>query len=211
MHTEFTIPVQTHGHYLLDDSLADSSLLIIGFHGYAESAAIQMQRLQVARIPGARLCSIQGLHCFYRGKQIAASWMTSHQREQCIDDNVHYIDEVIDAISKNHQHTQLVFVGFSQGAAMAYRAACHGRHPCHGIFINGGDIPPDVAPLLSRLPRLCIVRGEDDTAYDAMQLDSDVQRLGQQPHQVHTLAGGHTWTGECNKVLNIFIGNLEQR
>ena len=66
--SERTIPTTIHGRYLVD--LADRPephLLLVGFHGYAEQAVVQMERLRAMRGRAAwSLVSIQGLHRFYR-------------------------------------------------------------------------------------------------------------------------------------------------
>ena len=63
----------------------------MGFHGYAEGADIQLERLQA--IPGSGrwlLVSIQGLHRFYqsRTRDVVASWMTRQDRELAMADNL---------------------------------------------------------------------------------------------------------------------------
>src|SRR5262245_42577264 len=72
--------------------------LLVGFHGYMENAAIQMERLEA--IPGGAawtLLSVQGLHRFYRGRSetVVASWMTREDREAAIADNLAYVDRAI--------------------------------------------------------------------------------------------------------------------
>ena len=60
----------THGRYQVQSPTdGPIRLTLIGFHGYAETAEIQLERLQA--LPGAEqavLVSIQGLHRFYRGR-----------------------------------------------------------------------------------------------------------------------------------------------
>src|SRR5688500_8486722 len=108
--------------------------LIVGFHGYGETAEIHLAELQ--RIPGAgewSLAAVQALHPFYSkgGTVIGASWMTSLDRELAIEDNLNYVRRVLaqlpPAEGRPEAHTTrtLVFLGFSQGAAMAARAAAH--------------------------------------------------------------------------------------
>ena len=124
MHTK-SIATRTHGRYLVDIP-EHSRGTLVGFHGYKENAAIQMDVLR--RIAGERplgLISIQGLHRFYsRGGDVVASWMTKEDREQAITDNVEYVGRVLTAIADDAGITRpLIYVGFSQGVAMAYRTA----------------------------------------------------------------------------------------
>ena len=71
--------------------------------------------------------------------------MTSDDREQMILDNLAYVDSVVAAASEAHGTTStVVYSGFSQGVAMAYRAAILGRTPAAGIIALAGDVPPDL-------------------------------------------------------------------
>ena len=83
-----TIPTQTHGRYLIDIP-GQSRATLVGFHGYQENAAIQLDVLR--KIAGGRsigLVSIQGLHRFYtRANDVVAGWMTKEDRELAIADN----------------------------------------------------------------------------------------------------------------------------
>ena len=79
------IPTLTHGRMLVRPARAAAARgLLVGFHGYLESAAIQLDRLE--GIPGVSawtLASLQGLHRFYRGRteEVVASWMTREARD----------------------------------------------------------------------------------------------------------------------------------
>src|SRR6516164_2453179 len=92
-----TIEAVTHGRYLVD-AREPGAPVLVGFHGYAESAEIQFERLQaVAGADPWILISVQGLHRFYRGRStdVVASWMTSQDREIAIADNTMYATKVI--------------------------------------------------------------------------------------------------------------------
>src|SRR4029077_9861550 len=116
-----TIPATTHGRYLVRQGPPER--LLVGFHGYGENAEVHMGQLR--QIPGIErwtAVAVQALHPFYlnRSGEIVASWMTSLDRELAIEDNRAYVRSVVAAF-RPPRH--LVFLGFSQGVAMAYRAA----------------------------------------------------------------------------------------
>src|SRR5688572_5658420 len=140
------VPATVHGRVLIDpdEGTAVSSLprrsrnaakegrVLAGFHGYAQTATDMMQDLN--RIPGASdwtRVSIQALNRFYiRGdSQVVASWMTREDRDQAIADNIAYVDAVMTRADAGRGFSRAVMVGFSQGAAMAYRAAVSGARP----------------------------------------------------------------------------------
>ena len=94
-----------------------------------------MERL--AAIPGSAtwtLVSIEGLHRFYRGRteDVVASWMTREDREVAIADNLAYVAAALEEVPHD-QATRIVYAGFSQGVAMAFRAGLLGRDARSGI------------------------------------------------------------------------------
>ena len=96
---ERTIAVGTHGRYLVEPPASGvAAPLLFGFHGYAEGAEAQLERMRA--IPGSdrwRLVAIQALHRFYqrRDNQVVASWMTRQDRELAIADNLAYVAGVM--------------------------------------------------------------------------------------------------------------------
>ena len=163
-----TIEARTHGRYLVrPPEGAGPWPLLVGFHGYKENAAVHLEALE--RIPGSDqwlLVAVQALHRFYAsGSEVVASWMTRQDRELAIADNLAYVLGVVEACRREFATTgTIVFAGFSQGVAMAFRAAAH--QPATGLIVNGGDVPPDVAAGTSvPLPPVLYGRGHRDLLY----------------------------------------------
>jgi predicted esterase len=176
-----TIAVTTHGRYLVRPPAdGPGRLAVVGFHGYGQRAEDMLAELEA--LPGAAawlLVSVQGLHRFYdrAGSKVMAHWMTREDRELAIADNVAYVDAVVTAVAAAHPFERLVFVGFSQGTAMASRAAAHAGERCHGLVLLGGDIAPEVLSARARLPRTIIGRGTSDTYYRAETFAADSEAL----------------------------------
>ena len=196
-----TLRTATTGRYLVEPASQAAGVgapLLVGFHGYGQNAEHLLQESR--RIPGAAgwtLVAIQALHRFYNAKtqEVVGSWMTSLDREQAIEDNLAYVARVVAELRADRGDGKLVFAGFSQGAAMAWRAAAHCK-PCHGLIVLGGDLPRDVAeaPALD-LPPTLLGRGERDGLYTALQLAKDLtvlEALGHTP-EVIRFDGGHEW------------------
>ena len=173
--------------------------VLVGFHGYTENAAIQLARLE--DIPGTdtwTLVSIQGLHRFYRQRtqDIAASWMTREDRETAIADNLAYVTAALE-VAPDEAAQRVVYVGFSQGVAMAFRAACRGRTPAAGVIAVGGDVPPELlADAGVRFPPVLLARGSTDEWYTAIKYDADLSALRARGVEVDGLVyeAGHEWT-----------------
>jgi cephalosporin-C deacetylase-like acetyl esterase len=158
-----SIATRIHGRYLVDRPDGDGPFpVLVGFHGYAERAEHMLDVL--TRIRGDRpwlLVSVQALNRFYtRSQEVVANWMTREDRELAIADNIAYVAGAIAAVRRDHPTTAcVVYAGFSQGVAMAYRALAFAseRHrdvpaPAGGILL-AGDVPPDVAPRVAHCRR----------------------------------------------------------
>ena len=207
-----TISTQTHGRYLVEIP-EHSRATLVGFHGYQENAAITLNVLrQVAAGRSIGLVSIQGLHRFYtRANDVVASWMTKEDRELAIADNVAYVARVLAAVADEHGLTRpLIYAGFSQGVAMAYRAAVLAQRPCDGVIALAADVPPDVAALAASLPKVLIGRGTEDTWYSEEKAAKDRAVLEQAGVAVSELVfdGGHVWAPEFIAKAGSFVDEL---
>jgi len=209
---ERAITVSTHGRYIIEQPAgAGPSPLLLGFHGYAESAEAQLARLQSIPVGDSWLrVSVQGLNRFYRGRttDVVAGWMTRQDRELAIDDNIVYVQAVIDDVARSCPVTTVAFAGFSQGVAMAFRAAVHARQPVAGIIALGGDVPPELdASSLRRVRAALLGRGADDRWYGSATLASDVDRLRSAGVAVDVLEfeGGHEWNTAFSNAAARFL------
>jgi len=195
-----TIETPVHGRYLLQVPRTQGPwTALFSFHGYGEDAAANLGAVQ--RIPGLDdwlIVAVQALHPFYtKSERIVASWMTRQDRELAIHDNLRYVRAVVDAVTREFPiHSEIVFAGFSQGVAMAYRAAAH--IPAAGVIALAGDVPPDITSHRDRsaLPHVLIGRGTADEWYTDEKMTADAARLGGLAASCETCVfeGGHEWT-----------------
>jgi predicted esterase len=211
-----TIETGVHGRYLVRvPRTAGPWPALYSFHGYGEDAAANLAAVE--RIPGLDdwlLVAVQALHPFYtKTERVVASWMTRQDRELAIADNVRYVRAVVDAVGREYPVTSTVFAGFSQGAAMAYRAAAH--IPAAAVIALAGDVPPDVtsAPDLADravLPHVLMGRGTTDDWYTEEKMAADATRLNELASHVETsvFAGGHEWTDAFAAAAGAFLTQL---
>lgn len=207
-----------HGRYLVESpgNDAEGCPLLVGFHGYGESAEKHLEELR--RIPGASqwvLCAVQALHPFYnRTGEVIASWMTRQDRELAIEDNIRYVAKVVDDVRRQLPvGDRLVFLGFSQGAAMAYRAAAGSGHPCNGVVVLGGDVPPELDQRdLADFPPVLLGRGSSEEWYDAAKMEHDVELLRKKGIDIRPVVfqGGHEWTNEFRAAAGEFLREVFQ-
>lgn len=211
------VATQVHGRYLASTpDVAPPWPVLAGFHGYGENAEDHLREL--AAIPGARewlLVAVQALHAFYtrNDERVVASWMTRLDREHAIADNLAYVGRVVGDVRRRYvTRAPLVFCGFSQGGAMAYRAAA--KYPAEGLIILAADVPPDVAAgPTAPLPPVLLGRGARDGWYTEEKQAADVRALagvGVQP-EVCVFDGGHQWSDSFRDAAGTMLRRLLQR
>ncbi len=188
--------------------------MLVGFHGYGESAEAHMARLEA--IPHSdewTLVSVQALHRFYgKNGETVACWMTSQDRDDQIADNLRYARSVvIEALHISGEPQALVYLGYSQGVAMAWRAAILGVRRIDGLVTFGGDVPPEFAVRpLSECPPVLIGRGRQDALYPAARFASDIEMLASRfvPVEPCEIDGGHTWSPAFSEEVGRFLLRL---
>lgn len=184
--------------------------VLVGFHGYKENAAIQLERLE--GIPGVSawtLVSVQGLHRFYLGRteEVVASWMTREDRDTAIADNLAYVAAALDEVPHD-ETTPLVYLGFSQGVAMAFRAAVLGRDRASALIAIGGDVPPELlADRSLQFPFVFFARGERDEWLTQSRFDADVAALTARGTAPRSLVydGAHEWNAAVATAAGEFL------
>jgi predicted esterase len=206
-----SIPTLTHGRVMVRQARAAASRgLLVGFHGYMENAAIQMTRLE--ELPDAlrwTLASIQGLHRFYRGRSedVVAGWMTREDRETAIADNLAYVAAALETVPHDPAG-RIVYVGFSQGAAMAFRAAVRGQRTATAVIAVGGDVPPELLEDSSTaFPHVLLARGERDEWYTQAKQETDIAALTARGVSLQTVTydGAHDWTAAAATAIGDFL------
>ena len=212
-----TIETGVHGRYLVRVPQAPGPWpALFSFHGYGEDAATNMTALR--RIPdvnGWLLVAVQALHPFYtKSERVVASWMTRQDRELAIADNLAYVTAVVEAVQREFEvmTPAIAFAGFSQGGAMAYRAAAYraaARPGAGGVIVLAADVPPDVSAPGS-LPSVLIGRGRADAWYTEEKMAADLDRLAHVAASVETCVfdGGHEWTDTFASTAGAFLNRI---
>jgi predicted esterase len=171
-------------------------------HGYAQTADEMLALCRTLAGERRMLVAPQALSRFYRrgaGGPTGASWMTRDDREQEISDYVAYLDRVAAFVERDLgcASTERIALGFSQGAATAWRWAVLGTTSLQRLIAWGGGVPGDL-DLASRTPKLAatrieFVRGSRDESYSAAALSGDRERLARAglAATVRAFEGGH--------------------
>lgn len=194
-------PATVHGRFLVrPPRSAGSGRWLVGFHGQGQTAEGFFGPL--ARVPRNAdwlVASVQGLNRYYAGRTgaVVANWMTREDRELAIADNVAYVDTVCDQLEREFGAPRaIVFAGFSQGVAMAYRAGLLARRACAAIVAGCGDVPPELKTAGTRAwPRVLAATGVRDEWYTPARLEQDMEFLRTRRPDARALVfdGGHEW------------------
>lgn len=209
---ERTIAATTHGRYLVQPPAAPGAPILVGFHGYGEGAGEMFERLRA--IDGADrflIVSIQGLSRFYqrRTNDVIASWMTRQDRELAIADNIAYVSSAVATAAGEWQASgAIVFAGFSQGVAMAFRAGAASSLRVRGVLAAGGDVPPEIdAASLSRIGAAVMCHGTRDEFYTANKFAADIARLNAAGVDTRPVEfdGGHEWSADVLSAAAAFL------
>lgn len=209
-----TIATSFHGRYVVRPCRGSAARgLLVGFHGYGQNAAGFLGDIeQISGVDAWHVVSIQALNRFYtKSGDVVANWMTKEDRELAIADNVAYAAAVLAATRREFTAPRLAYVGFSQGVAMAFRAAARAGAPCDGVIALGGDVPPELrADAGLRPPAVLIGRGTRDEWYTAEKLAADEAWLSRQGtgHRIVTFDGGHEWTETFRRAAAEFLDTL---
>ena len=211
-----TVAAQTLGRYLVVPGDAEPAPLLVGFHGYGESAERHLEGL--LRIPGVerwQVASVQALNRFYerRTGTVVGCWMTSQDRERAIEDNIAYVTAIVDEL-RGGSDTPLVFAGFSQGVAMAYRAALCSGHRCDGLVALAGDVPPELhGEPADRWPPVLLGGGLHDEWYTETKRDADLAFLSTRGilHETAIFDGGHDFHPDFHAAAGRFLERIRSQ
>ena len=201
------VETPVHGRFFYE--LRDPAHLLVGFHGYAENAQVHMEELR--KLPAAErwsLAAVQALHPFFvrGGPGIGASWMTAQDRELAIADNLEYVRRAVGSLPRPEA---LVFLGFSQGVAMAFRAAADFGERCQAVIALGGDVPPELVDEQVQLPPVLLARGRTDEWYIDEKFKQDLRFLESVTEVTPCVFdGGHEWTDEFRAAAGRFLASF---
>lgn len=207
-------PATVHGRYFVrPPDAGPGDLWLVGFHGQAQTADVFLPDLErIPRDPRWLVASIQGLNRYYAGRSrtIVANWMTSQDREIVIADNVAWVDTALDELEREFVAPRaIVFVGFSQGVAMAYRAGMMCRRPCSAIVSVCGDVPPELKSEGTRpWPRVLATTGNRDSWYTPERLAEDMAFLRSRRPDARQFVfdGAHEWTSDnCEEIARLLV------
>lgn len=206
------ISVNKTARYFLSGESKAPKILIFVLHGYGMPAYHFLQEFTELDNEKIVIVSPEGLSRFYTKGfygNIGASWMTSEDRENEINDYINYLDEVYKEVlnSLETKPQKIVFLGFSQGGATVTRWAVKGKSEADTLIILSSDIPKDIDfnTLKEKSVRMKIhcVYGDEDKSVRKENFESSVKLLKEENVNFarHIFKGGHNINIETVKKI----------
>ena len=135
-------------YYQIGDANKNVSTLWVVLHGYAMLSEFFIKKFKKLDDGNTLIIAPEGLNRFYIGEsfqRVGASWMTKEERESDIEENINYLNALIENVFKEigHENVQLNVLGFSQGGATACRWVFNSKIKVDNLILWAGDIPKD--------------------------------------------------------------------
>ncbi|MCH2231088.1 MAG: hypothetical protein MK105_12155 [Crocinitomicaceae bacterium] len=143
---------KTYRYEILND-LPEATTVLYVLHGYGQLAKYFIKKFTKIDTD-ILVVAPEGMHRFYRkgnSGRVGASWMTREIRQVDIDDNMVWLTELDNLISKKHPINKRIVLGFSQGGSTAARWYLNGNTKFDSLIVWGSDFPSEEENVLERV------------------------------------------------------------
>lgn len=124
----------------------ESKKVLYVLHGYGQLSKFFIRKFENLRNE-FHIVAPEGMHRFYlsgSSGRVGASWMTKEAREDDISDNLNWLKELDQIISKEYEIEEKHLLGFSQGGATAARWYAKGQITFESLTLWACVFPPDL-------------------------------------------------------------------
>jgi predicted esterase len=141
-----TIAVERTAHYHLLEPEGEVKQILFALHGYAELAQDFIKNFEALKESNILVIAPEALSKFYnKYRKVAASWMTSHEREDEINDYLNYLNKLYTSIQSDYPNAELSLLGFSQGVSTVFRWAAQLNQKANfSLYACSGSVPPEL-------------------------------------------------------------------
>ena len=178
----------------------DPPALLLALHGYGQSCKSFIRELAPFREQNVLVVAPQGPSQFYWQQgtpKVGFAWVTRFMRDNTLADIMGYMSRLLADLSEKYRfnHDKVFLLGFSNGAALAFRVAASGILKPAGVIACCGDLPENVAQKLDSLDPfpVLILHGKDDPMMSAdkgREAEETLRRHGYPVEAVY-FDGGH--------------------
>ena len=201
---EHSISVQrTARYYQLGTPGPATRRVWVVCHGYGQLAEYFVRHFAflTENDPTTIVVAPEALSRFYlsgTAGRVGATWMTREDRLSEIEDYIAYLNQLTDAVlTQCPRDTQVLVLGFSQGAATVSRWLAYARFRPTKLVLWAGAFPPDMplpvaARLLGQVPITLVCGTQDEYVTEAAvaQQQDSLRGLGVEP-EIIWFEGSH--------------------
>ena len=174
--------------------LAGKQKILIALHGYGQLAQFFYRKISFLSEDWGILVP-EGPHRFYlegSSGRVGASWMTKEWRAQDIEENLAYLQHLIEKVRAEHPHTTLHLLGFSQGGATAARLYQQCPEWFAQLILWASVFPPDLEKqTFPKTKKLDFVLGKQDPYFDKENQLKVLHEYATLGFKTHTFQGLH--------------------
>lgn len=134
--------------YEISSNSRTFDMVLYVLHGYGQQAQYFIRKFHSV-FDKILVVAPEGMHRFYlKGSsgRVGASWMTKEAREDDIDDNIQWLNQLDAVITKQFKPERRIILGFSQGGATAARWFHKGNVSFESMILWACVFPPDLSP-----------------------------------------------------------------
>lgn len=212
--TKKTIPFTHQARYCTFGNLSDKTEYIwVIFHGYGQLAEYFIKKFEELKADENYVIAPQGLSTAYLKSftgRVGANWMTKHDRELDIENNLHYLETLVKTELAEISMTdkKIIVLGFSQGAATASRWIAHTDYKIDNFLVWGGMVAHDIDSIFYKKmkDKITLFYGDEDEFISEEGLKTSfmkLEKLGISPKLIPYKGSHKIYT----EVLNDFIEN----
>ena len=142
---ENILKIQKTARYFTHGNIDEARYLLICLHGYGQLPAFFGRKFE-AIDQDYFVVIPEGLHRFYlegSSGRVGASWMTKEARDQDIQDNMDFLNQLLDLFTGKKSFQKIILFAFSQGGATAARFYYQQQKIDH-LVLWASVFPPDL-------------------------------------------------------------------
>jgi len=197
-----SVTYRHRGHYSMSHlPNRDEKEILIAFHGYGQLAEYFLKKFEPLFREDRLVVVPEATNYAYQqgfSGRVGAIWMTSHERETAIENNNHYLNEILESVLIKYKQKPVVkVIGFSQGAATASRWVSQLSFKVDTLVLWSGGFAHDLdvsrAAQNLKDTKVVVVLGDSDPMITSESIQKQNEFIASLPFEVERLEfkGGH--------------------
>jgi predicted esterase len=205
--TENKLSIQKTTRYYSIGNIDKANCLLIALHGYGQLPYYFGRKFD--KLSDNFFVVIpEAIHRFYlegSSGRVGASWMTKEAREDDIQDNLNYLNELMNFITNKKSFEKIFLLGFSQGGATAARYFYSTSNIDH-LVLWACIFPPDLSiekEVKKENEANVFILGKEDPYFTETQFSETINFYSNLGFKVIEYTGNHSIDSALlNQLLN---------